>query len=56
MTTRLPFFLIAYLAYRLGYTTLAATALGPSPDGARFTRLTRRYAAVLRRAIGAHLG
>jgi hypothetical protein len=55
VTKRLPFFLIAYLAYRLGYTTLAATALGPSPDGARFTRLTQRYAALLRRAICAHL-
>jgi hypothetical protein len=54
ITQRLPFFLIAYLAYRLGYATLAATTLGQSPDGARFTTLSQRYAAMLRRAIRAH--
>jgi hypothetical protein len=40
---RLPFFEAAYLAYRIGYTTLAAETLGSSPDGAAFTRLTERY-------------
>ena len=41
---RLPFYRVAYLAYRIGYTTLASQTLGPaSADGRRFARLTARY-------------
>jgi hypothetical protein len=50
---RLPFYRAAYLAYRLGYTTLAAETLGSSDEGVRFRRLQSRYrrslAALLRR-------
>lgn len=48
---RLPFFTAAYLAWRLGYATLAAESLAGTPDGTRFTRLATRY----RRALAAHL-
>jgi hypothetical protein len=51
--TRLPFYRAAYLAYRLGYTTLAAETLGGCDDGIRFRKLQSRYrrslAALLRR-------
>jgi len=41
---RLPFYRAAYLAYRIGYTTLASHTLGAaSADGRRFARLTARY-------------
>jgi hypothetical protein len=41
---RLPFYRAAYLAYRIGYATLAAQTLGPaSADGQRFASLTARY-------------
>ena len=50
-TERLPFFMLANLAARLGYVTLAATTLDDSPEAARFTRLARRYAEQLRREI-----
>lgn len=49
---RLPFFMAAYLAYRLGYSSLAADALGRSPDGIRFTKARERY----RRLLAAHVG
>ncbi len=48
---RLPFYLIAYLSFRLGYATMAAQALGPSPEGERFQRLMQRYAKRLRKEI-----
>jgi hypothetical protein len=48
VTKRLPFFLIAYSAYRLGYATLASTVLGESADAVRFKTLADRYAALLR--------
>jgi hypothetical protein len=41
---RLPFYRLAYLAFRLGYSSLALTALGQSDDGARFSALRERYA------------
>ena len=47
---RLPFFRLAYLAYRVGYTTLAVETLGATPDGARFAAARRRYVALLRAA------
>lgn len=40
---RLPFYLAAYSAYRLGYVSLAAHTLGDTPDGWRFRRAARRY-------------
>jgi hypothetical protein len=43
IANRLCFYEAAYLAYRLGYATLAAESLRPTPDGARFARLTERY-------------
>ena len=39
---RMPFYEAAYLAYRLGYVTLAAESLAGSADGERFTRLRTR--------------
>lgn len=48
---RLPVWRVAYLATRLGYTSLAAEALGDDPDGARMRRLSERHAARLRRAL-----
>ncbi|MGE0127373.1 MAG: hypothetical protein AB7U82_04625 [Blastocatellales bacterium] len=51
---RLPFFLIAYPAYRLGYATLASTTLGASTDAARFKTLADRYAALLVIALRNH--
>lgn len=48
---RLPFYRVAYLAFRLGYAQMAAGALGGTPDGARMAALARRYGVLLRRAI-----
>jgi hypothetical protein len=45
---RLPFHLLAYLAFRVGYTRLAAESLGDLPDGGRFAAQADRYAALLR--------
>jgi len=42
---RLPFFMIAYSACRLGYATLASKVLGGSADAARFKMMADRYAA-----------
>ena len=47
---RLPFFVATYLAYRLGYSSLAAAALDGTPDGDRFRRLREGY----RRSLAAH--
>jgi hypothetical protein len=47
----LPFYRTAYAAFRLGYATMAAEALGGSPDGRRFGALAARYAANLRALI-----
>ncbi len=49
---RLPFYMIAYLAHRLGYATLAAQMLGPqSPDGGRFKTLTAHYTRLLQQEL-----
>jgi hypothetical protein len=48
---RLPFYRVAYLAFRLGYTTLAAETLGSAPDGLRMSRLANRYRSALERAL-----
>lgn len=47
----LPFYEAAYLAWRLGYTTLAAGSLGASEDGLRMARDRDRYAGLLRAAL-----
>lgn len=51
ITERLPFYFIAYLSYRLGYTTLAGNTLGFSSDAERFKLLTGRYSTQLRHRI-----
>ncbi|MCL4492085.1 MAG: hypothetical protein M1510_09325 [Nitrospirae bacterium] len=48
---RLPFYVVAYLAYRLGYTTFAADELGSSPDGVKFRALVDRYTSLLKQEI-----
>ena len=48
---RLPLIEAAYLAYRFGYATVAADALGDVPDGRGFSVLRERY----RRALVARL-
>ena len=48
IVARLPLHAITYLAFRLGYTTLAASGLGQSSDGKRFSDATRRYEDLLR--------
>ncbi len=40
---RLPFYSVAYLAYRLGYSTLCADSLGSGPDADRFRGQAARY-------------
>jgi hypothetical protein len=40
---RLEFYTLAYLAWRIGYVTLAAETLGDSADGVRFRRAAERY-------------
>jgi hypothetical protein len=48
---RLPFFRLAYLAFRLGYATVAQNTLRGSPDALRFAALAARYRARLRAAV-----
>ncbi len=47
----LPFYEVAYLAWRLGYTSLAAETLGESQDGRRMARDRDAYAGLLRAAL-----
>ncbi len=47
----LPFHELAYLAWRLGYTSLAAETLGCSQDGQRMARDRDRYASLIRAAL-----
>jgi hypothetical protein len=47
LTARLPFYRTAYLAWRIGYSTLAAETLGETTDGRRFRVLTQRYRRLL---------
>ena len=44
---RLPAYLVAYLAFRTGYTKLAAETLAGSADGDRYRRLAERYGGLL---------
>jgi hypothetical protein len=48
---RLPFFIVAYCAYRLGLATLAADVLSSTRDGEKFRRLAVRYGAALKGMI-----
>jgi hypothetical protein len=50
---RLPFHLVAYAAYRMGYAALAAETLGATADGLRFARMRDGYARTLRRELEA---
>lgn len=43
----LDFYTIAYLAFRLGYCSVASSIMGNSPDGRRFIAKTRTTAALL---------
>jgi hypothetical protein len=47
---RLPFFELAYLAFRVGYTSLASEALANTADGTRFAAARARYLSRLRDA------
>jgi hypothetical protein len=48
---RLPFYRAAYLAFRVGYTTLASTQLSGTRDGVNFRRALDRYRSRLREAV-----
>jgi len=48
---RLPGFAVAYLAFRVGYASLAGEQLGASPDGARFRADAAVYRARLTREL-----
>ena len=51
LTRRLPFYMRAYLAYRLGYARCAEQALAGQPDAARFQALAARYSSLLRQLL-----
>ena len=44
LAQRIPFYLTAYMGYRLGYATMGARALGASPDAGRLMRQATDYA------------
>ena len=48
IAARLPLHAITYLAFRLGYTTLAASTLGQHPESKRFSEAALRYGELLR--------
>ena len=48
IAARLPLHAITYLAFRLGYTTLAASTVGQDSDSKRFSEATVRYGELLR--------
>lgn len=47
----LPFYQVAYLAFRLGYTTLAAQSVGAGAEGRRLGEAARRYRLLLQRDL-----
>lgn len=47
LPARLPFYRVAYAAFRLGYATMAAGALAGLPDGERMAREAERYRGAL---------
>lgn len=48
IAARLPTHAVAYLAFRLGYATLAANTLEDTPDGRRFVAAAEHYDRLLR--------
>jgi hypothetical protein len=48
---RLPFFRLAYLSFRTGYTCMAAQSLAGTSDGTRFARLREWYRGLLAREV-----
>jgi hypothetical protein len=50
---RLPFYDIAYPAFRLGYATLALQSLGGTPDGQRFEKIAEQCRGRLRHLLNA---
>jgi hypothetical protein len=48
IAARLPLHAITYLAFRLGYASLAASTLGQNSDGKRYARAALRYGELLR--------
>jgi hypothetical protein len=56
ITSRLHHYGIAYLAFRLGYATLAASVLGQTPDGIRFSAEVQRYGRLLTSELHAPAG
>jgi hypothetical protein len=48
ISARLPLHAITYLAFRLGYTTLAASTPGQDSDSKRFSEAALRYGELLR--------
>jgi hypothetical protein len=51
IAARLPIHAIAYLAFRLGYATMAAEALGDDADGRRFAATREHYGSLLRHEL-----
>lgn len=51
---RLHFFLIAYLAFRLGYSCFASERLGNSLDGRKFKWLSNYYSSMLKDLLKGH--
>jgi hypothetical protein len=49
---RLPLHAITYLAFRLGYATLAASTTGQDSDSKRFSEAALRYGELLRSELG----
>jgi hypothetical protein len=52
ISLRMPLVEAAYLAYRFGYASVAADALGQSPDGRGFGALRERYRRLLVERLG----
>lgn len=48
---RFRLYLIAYLAFRLGYSSFASEELAATPEGPRFSSLAHRYASRLKREL-----
>ncbi len=48
---RLPFYNIAYLAFRLGYCTLALESLHGQPDGSRYRVLVDKFQTLLQKEL-----
>ena len=48
---RLPFYSAAYLAFRVGYSAMAAETLAGTAEGPRFQALDERYRALLRATL-----